>query len=559
MITNQRKLGRLLIATLSTAAILALSTLQLGSAQPPNPLGNLDNLSPELRAALRQGFETGQARRWLHSDGRIKIYIYPAKGASTRSIAQALRRSTDSLITYQNPWFIEAFLSPDTIESLAGNPAIARAELPTDYSLRITDHRPAAIHASSPVVDPNLQKIIRKIKLDKFWAQGFKGAKIKVGVIDRAFRNLDAMIAAGVVSPVPAERRFNFVDTDSYGLDGPDTWESVHGTSTLEVITSFAPQAELYAIRSLGWTGQFQRAIDKVKELKLDFFLVNMGFVGYPDGNSPFSQAMASAYNSKTLPIGSSNNQALSYTGTYQPNGSFTTFGDSHAEYLDVLDRTSQTVNVYLDWEPGKGADLVLELYDLSGGKLCFIANSDHIGTETHLECYEQVISNYALEHPVIKVRAKKLVNPVKFRVLNFDLGSRFSIVNSATTLTTPSDARNTFTVGAINAYEFSASGREYYSSFGPTADGRIKPDIMGAARLISHTWGDVEFWGTSCATPMVMGTLASYKSANLKMKSSKIITVIQAKAIDCGEPGKDNAFGSGIIRLPKPPKHKKH
>jgi hypothetical protein len=556
-------------ATLTAAFLLTLSAVSAFETESRHKIC-LDKLSPGLRTLIElragDGMPAGASGERAASNrerieivrGRIKVYLYPAGGFAVSEILDSLRAGLGARATYSNRWFIEALLTPEDIRSLALDPAVAFIELPTDHSLILPELHPRTSKPSPPTTDPNLKIVIKKTWLKKYWRRGYKGAGIKVGVIDRAFRNLDEMIAAGVVSPIPAERRFNFVDTDDYGIDGPDTVDSVHGTSTLEVITTFAPEAELYAIRSLGYTGQFARAIDKVKELKLDFFLVNMGFTGYPDGDSPFSEMMTSAYSSKTLPIGSSNNQALSYTGTYNAKEYWTTFGDEQADYLEILDLAGRPVNVYLDWEPGKGADLILELYDLGGGSLKFIERVDRVGSDTHLECWEQLYSTYALERPAIRVRAKKLGDPVKFRVLNFDLWSRFSIVNSATTLTAPSDARNTFTVGAVRAGDFSSSGREFYSSFGPTADGRIKPDIMGAARLISHTWGDVEFFGTSCATPMVTGTLASYKSMNPKLKSSNVAAIIEAAAVDCGEPGKDNAYGAGIIKLPKLERKKK-
>ena len=490
-------------------------------------------------------------------DGMFKVCVYTAPGAQASAVARAFRNHPGFQIAYLKPRFLEAYAAPPALAALAQFPAVTGIELPRDYSLHFRDHGFRVFSARPPAADPNLKQVFRKTNLKKYWRRGFKGAGVKVGVVDLAFRNLDAMIAAGVVPPIPHERRFNFVDTDDFGIDGPDTLQSVHGTSSLEMVAVFAPEAELYAIRSLGYTGQFARAMDKVKELKLDFFLVNMGFAGYPDGDSTFALAMSGAYGKTTLPIGSSNNQARSYTGIFNQKDYCTTFGDAQAEYLEILDLAGRDVNVYLDWEPAKGADLVLELYNISGTGLKLIVRNDNIGSDTHTQCWEQIIF-HNIERPAIRVRAKKLESPVHFRVLNMDLWSTLSIVNSATTLTTPSDARRAFTVGAVRAADFSPSGREFYSSFGPTADGRVKPDIMGASRLISHTWGEVEFFGTSCATPMLTGILAAYKSSSTKLKSARIVENIEANAVDAGPPGKDNAYGAGLVKLPKPSAKKK-
>lgn len=488
---------------------------------------------------------------------KIKVIIYAKPQSTTANINPRIFKSSFVDVAFKNRRIVEAFVEPSFIPEIAADPTISFIELPIDYSLPrqpIFLSLPASFTAMGS--DPNLKKLIRKTRLKKYWNRGFRGQEITVAVIDRAFRDLDIKISEGKVSAIPEERRFNFVDTDQYGLDGPDAADSKHGTATLEVVTSFAPEAELVAIRSLGYTGQFARAIEQVKELKVDFFLVNMGFVGYPDGQSPFSQMMADAASKKILPIGSINNQALSYTGTFKYSNGFTTFGEDGNDYIEIFNSGSRTVNVYLDWEPGKSADLMLDLYRRSGNDIVLVTRVDKVGSATHLQCWEQVIWN-GVDQPVIKVRSKTANTDVKFRLLNMDLWSQFSVINSPTTMTVPSDALKSFTVGAVRAGKYSESGREFYSSFGPTADGRIKPDIMGAARLWSSTW-EGEFYGTSCATPMVMGILASYKSSNPKKGSRQLQKAIRAAAIPAGEGMPNNSFGYGLIRLPKPPKQKR-
>ncbi len=73
----------------------------------------------------------------------------------------------------------------------------------------------------------------------------------------------------------------------------------------------------------------------------------------------------------------------------------------------------------------------------------------------------------------------------------------------------------------------------------------------MGAACIWSYTWGG-EFFGTSCATPMAVGHMAVLKSSNPKLRSSRLRRTLEASAVDAGEEGKDNSFGSGLLRLPK-------
>lgn len=90
---------------------------------------------------------------------------------------------------------------------------------------------------------------------------------------------------------------------------------------------------------------------------------------------------------------------------------------------------------------------------------------------------------------------------------------------SSARTTGSPGNAKNALTVGALS--HAGAVGVAYFSSRGPTADGRIKPDIMApgsstiSARGDSSTNGTIEapastsMSGTSMATPTIAGNAA--------------------------------------------------
>ncbi len=77
------------------------------------------------------------------------------------------------------------------------------------------------------------------------------------------------------------------------------------------------------------------------------------------------------------------------------------------------------------------------------------------------------------------------------------------------TTLGAPADGKNTIAVGAVDA-----NGKlAYYSSSGPTYDGRIKPDILAPGHLAYCAWGENNAYsrltGTSFAAPIVAGIAA--------------------------------------------------
>jgi subtilisin family serine protease len=84
---------------------------------------------------------------------------------------------------------------------------------------------------------------------------------------------------------------------------------------------------------------------------------------------------------------------------------------------------------------------------------------------------------------------------------------------NSWHYITTPADADSILTVGAINSSLETAS----FSSRGPSADGRIKPDVAakGVAATVIATDGEVTYnSGTSFSAPIIAGLSACFWQA---------------------------------------------
>jgi subtilisin family serine protease len=91
------------------------------------------------------------------------------------------------------------------------------------------------------------------------------------------------------------------------------------------------------------------------------------------------------------------------------------------------------------------------------------------------------------------------------------------------------------------------------YSSWGPTNDGRIKPDLSAASGFTSTTYLDV-FNGTSAATPVVAAAAALLLEAYPGTTPPGTANwLLDFGVQDRGAAGPDNVFGRGELVLPAP------
>lgn len=135
--------------------------------------------------------------------------------------------------------------------------------------------------------------------------------------------------------------------------------------------------------------------------------------------------------------------------------------------------------------------------------------------------------------------------------------------------VTGTSASKNVITVGAVNGDKTMSS----YSNWGPTDDGRVKPDIVAKGTGINssvfadeatNTPSDNAYSGngenssgTSYATPAVTGAALLlqqyYNSLNSAyMKSSTLKALLLGTAEDLGQPGPDPKFGWGLVNVEK-------
>ena len=86
----------------------------------------------------------------------------------------------------------------------------------------------------------------------------------------------------------------------------------------------------------------------------------------------------------------------------------------------------------------------------------------------------------------------------------------------------------------------------ETYSSQGPANDATItkKPDICAPSRVSNYTYGS--FGGTSASAPHASGAAGLLLSQDITRSNIDLMNLLETSAIDLGDKGKDNVYGSG-------------
>jgi hypothetical protein len=157
-------------------------------------------------------------------------------------------------------------------------------------------------------------------------------------------------------------------------------------------------------------------------------------------------------------------------------------------------------------------------------------------------------VRNYACGRTPICNECERLVNSGVVVVAaagnrgyqNFETKDGLYESYAAFSVTDPGNADGVITVGATHRYWPHTYGVSFFSSRGPTGDGRLKPDLVAPGERIrapfpNGTWGDLD--GTSMAAPHVSGAAALLlaRYSELVGQPRRIKTILCDSATDLG------------------------
>ncbi len=382
-------------------------------------------------------------------------------------------------------------------------------------------------------------------------AKGFTGKGVKVAVIDGGFAGLAERQAEG-------ELPTNVVTGDYCGGHLSDA--SRHGTGVAEIVHEMAPDAQLYLLCvdtevDLAAAAQFAASQGvQVVNHSASWFGATRG-----DGSGPIGDIVRAARASGILWVNSAGNYAdTHWSGTYNdPDGNgahdWSPSGDEGNSFVLPDGATICGVLKWDEWPAGI-SDFDLGLFETGTNRLLAGSAEYQNGSTSPYEatCADQDTgSDLRVFWAILGYDVK--TSP---RLDLFSYSPSLQYATAAGSMLDPAVSADVLTVGALC---WQSRQLEWYSSQGPTIDGRMKPDLAGHDSVSGATYGPFSscpsaFAGTSASSPEVAGAAALVEQAYPAYGPAELQQYLVRNANDLAPAGPDNATGGGELKLPQPP-----
>lgn len=367
------------------------------------------------------------------------------------------------------------------------------------------------------------------------------GAGVKIGVIDIGFANL---VNAQNSGDLPLN--LNIVD---YTGTGTGTGGSNHGTNVAEIVHDMAPASGLY-LAKIGTDVQFSQAVNDMVAAGVQVINHSVGWygAGFYDGTGPICDAVNEAAANNVLWINAMGNDRFRHYLALLTDGN----NDRRHEFASGQNFNTVTLTAgvqyqfVLNWDayPSTTVDYNLYVYSGnpdSGGTV--VAKSENRQGSLYPTPYEAISYTPGVNGTYYLVVRKDRTTTPNLRFTLFALGVDLGIFTAASSLVQPADC-----AGAVGVAATYPDVPEYFSSEGPTTDGRAKPDLAAPDRVLTSQTG--AFTGTSAAAPHVAGAGALLRAQNPAFTPDQIRWLLTSTAKDVYTAGFDYRTGNGRMSL---------
>lgn len=524
------------------------SAMPAGEAVLHSYLRELTRIPPgmDLRPLQRQGWAKGF--RWFDSNVLVRILPLPDR---KDEVVQALTQIPGVQVTNAYPTAIEALVPYDRVGALAYVPGVRQVTHPRWF-------RPMVVSEGLSVVGAvQWQQLPRVLGTTR---------PTRVGVVDIGFKGYQNL--AGTELP-PTNR----IHTRNFRQDR-DFESTEHGTGVAEIVIDFTPDVELY-LAAISTSGELAQAIDWLRQQGVQVINGSIG-TGVRAGNgccSPEYDELDRAWRSGIISFFAAGNEALShwYAPTFaDPDGdgwlNFQASGISVPGPLpDGTERNCFRAErgrdltlalLWYDW-PVTARDYGLYIFDAAFLQWIAVADEPQTGSQEPVEYIELtgLIPHDGTYCAAIRRNRGAGDVPVELFIDSDLCGGRtpcFTYVVPDFSIIGPADSPNVIAVGGT---VWNTDVLAPYSSWGPTLDGRLKPDLTAPTHVSTRTYGDqgFVFAGTSAATPHATGAVAlMHRKVFSAFSGTTIYEVLKARSRDLGPPGPDRMYGFGrLFMLP--------
>jgi len=464
------------------------------------------------------------------ASGRIVVAVY---GPSSSDIAAAVEQAQGTVRT-EVKGFDLAWVPAGNLGPLSDDRRVTSVEVPHLLKSTATSEGVAQIGAAA-------------------WQNsGVTGSGVKVGVVDVGFTNLSSEQTAG---HLPAVTTRSFCTN---GIDGSTN----HGTAVAEIVHQTAPNAQLFLV-----CVTFDADIVSAEQYLATqgVTVVNASITSVlssrGDGTGPVANAMTAGRNAGQLwsvAAGNDGDRHFAFTAVdndgdsaveFAPGASF---GPDPSEYFTFTLPSNGTINLGIKYDAWPITNQEFQVcvwagavpsgspinngFCQSGGQ----ASAPHDPTTGYF-LQNLPAGQYVLA--ILRV-GNTTISP---RMDMFFEGNEGNLqrVSAAGSLGDPATSPSVMAVGAYNVNSLSL---ETFSSQGPTIDGRIKPEIAAPDGVANDIFNP--FFGTSAAAPHATGAAALLKQTDPNLTPALLQNALQSEAIDAGQTGIDNAYGSGRLTL---------
>ena len=547
--------------------------IQVEKPQPTYP-----NLSTHL-SHLAEGYGSGQMSQSqaagqapVHSGGSVAVTVYLDGHVS--DVVDFLEHNGGDVRNVGED-YIEAYVPVALLGPLSQQTGVTQVS-------EIIPPQPAYGNITSQAVALHLA--------DSWQGAGYQGQGVKVGVIDVGFVGYRSLMGVELPDNVVARC---YIDVGVYTSNVADCEASeplpdfnqcprgdsgtVHGTAVAEAVIDIAPDAILYISQPGSW-GDLQSATEWMANEGVTIINYSVGWTysGPGDGTSPFS---SSPLNTVDLAVArdiiwvnaAGNSAEDTWFGSFSDHNSDGAMSfNSVGEEINSIDiRECRRYAFQMRWDDswgGADTDLDMYLWDKSTGDIWDLPRDwGYIGSAVGQSgaSDDYPFEYFSLRSPVTSSDVGLIIVHESGPVPNWVQVELWSgpgglgIFTEGGSIGNPAESGNAGLLAVGASPFFDTNSIEFFSSRGPTPDGRTKPDIVGIDCAASVSYGQFNFSGNTCwfpgtsqAAPHVAGMAALVRQRFPDFTPEETAAYLKDNAEPRGAVP-NNTWGHGLAKLP--------